>query len=88
MTTSKYLLLEKIFKKQKNTSTSKGTNYATYDLPKQQNAIDSIYWTTFLDENNPNRMWDIYLENITSNIDALYPVKNLLYKSAEGIIGK
>ena len=63
-------------KKEKKTTTFKGRNYATYDIPTLHNTLDSINWNTFLNEKDPNKMWDIYLENITNKIDTLYPVKN------------
>ena len=66
----------KHIKKQKKPTTFNGRNYANYDILTLQQAIDQIDWSTFLDENDPNIMWDIYLSNITEKVDALYPVKN------------
>ena len=63
-------------KKQKKPTTFKGRNYATYDIPTLYDAIDTINWDSFLNENNPIKMWDIYLENITKKIDTLYPLKH------------
>ena len=63
-------------KKEKKPTTFKGRNYATYDIPTLHNTLDSINWNTFLNGKDPNKMWDIYLENITNKIDTLYPVKN------------
>ena len=73
--TFKYLLLGNTQKKKKIPTSFKGRNYATYDLPTLYNTIDAIDWRTFLNENDQNKMWNIYLENVTQKIDTLYPIK-------------
>ena len=63
-------------KKEKIPTTFIGRNYSTYDVPTLHNTLDTIDWNLFLNENDPNEMWNIFLKNITSKIDTLYPIKH------------
>ena len=69
-------LTRKHTKKEKQPTQFLGRNYSNYNKDILENNLDQIDWTHFLMENEPNNMWNIYLENISKQVDKLHPVRN------------
>ena len=63
-------------KKHKQPTNFLGRNYLNYNIETLQNKLDQIDWTSYEESNDPNMMWNIYLQNITQHIDDLYPIRN------------
>ena len=69
-------MIRKHTKKVKYPTTFLGRNYLNNNTEILQDSLELIDWTSFTEEENPNLMWEIYLQNITAQIDKLYPIRN------------
>ena len=54
-----------------------GRAYKNYNTEAFLRLLESQNWASYLEKNNPETLWTIFINNITLSLDTLCPVKKL-----------